>query len=129
MKKITRWLVPFLLLAMIFTLPSCQKEVAYASTADEEIATASNHGPVTRAYRDSFDTDLNFVPDIAAGWTYPNSSPAWFHGNGFGHATHIGNAKSYFNTYTLKNSAGVVMVYGRPVNTFYASELKSFNVP
>lgn len=116
-------------LLAIMLLASCQKENVFTRSANEEIATTSDHGPITRAYRDSFDADLSFVPDITAGWTYPNSSPAWFHGNSFGNATHMGNAKSYFNTYTLKNSAGVVMVYGRPVTMFYASQLQSYNLP
>ena len=135
MKKITAWLAAFWLLAIILTVLSCQKQRGYLSfnesvqTTTTESQDALSKAPVTRAYRDSFDADLHFVPDIAAGWTYPNNSPAWFHGNGKGNATHMGNVNTYFNTYTLKNSAGVTMVYGRPVTMFYALQLQSDNVP
>lgn len=113
---------------IILLLASCQKESIYTNTGEEEATSAASQGPVTRAYRDSFDADLHFVPDIAGGWTYPNSAPAWFHGNGHGNATHMGNVNTYFNTYTLKSSAGV-MVYGRSVTMFYATQLQSYDVP
>lgn len=130
MKKKNAMLV-FLMPSLIITLllASCQKEAIYTGTLDEEIATASNHGPVTRAYRDSFAASFVFVPDIAAGWTFPNAAPAWYHGSGVGNATHMGNVKGFFNTYTLRNPAGGVMIYNRSVTDFYASQLKSYNVP
>lgn len=135
MKKITTWLAAFWLLAIILAVFSCQKQRGDLSfndsvqTTTTESQDALSKAPVTRAYRDSFDASLHFVPDIAAGWTYPNNSPAWFHGNGTGNATHMGNVMFYFNQYTLKNSAGVTIVYYSPVNMFYASQLQSFNVP
>lgn len=115
-------------LLAIMLLASCQKENVYTSTANEEIVTASNHGPVVRAYRDSAEGDLVFVPDIANGWTYPRRAPAWYHGSAAGNATHMGNVEGYFNTYGL-NVAGVVMIHNRPVTAFYASQLQAYNVP
>ena len=129
MKKKSAILAIIMPLLIIVSLTSCQKETAFTKSLDEEIATASNHGPVTRAYRDSFAASFVFVPDIAAGWTYPNNAPAWFHGDAKGNATHMGNVKGFFNTYTLRNAAGGVMIYNRPVTDFYASQLKSYNVP
>jgi hypothetical protein len=118
-----------ILVAVCSLAVSCQKEMrAFNSANPDQSITAKSHNPVTRAFRDSFDVDFRFVPDIAAGWTYPNSAPAWFPGTGKGNATHVGNATTYFNTYTLQKSSGV-MVFTSPVIKYYASELQSFNIP
>lgn len=129
MKKITIWLIPFLLLIIIISVMSCQKEAIYTNTADEEIATVSNHGPVTRAYRDSFNILLNFIPDIAGGWvaTSPNSR-VWWPGGGDGNATHMGNVSTYLNQYTLRVGTQIVMFHA-PVIMFFATELQAYNVP
>jgi hypothetical protein len=137
MKKITIGLGPIFLITLLFAVFSCQKDRDVINTGNPEQAIAANlpgqvdQGPVTRAYRDSFDVDLQFKPDIAGGWSYLKDpdAPVWFPGDGFGNATHMGNANIYFNTYTIRNAAGTVMVYGRPVNQFYAKELQAFNIP
>lgn len=130
MKNKSTWMIPFLLLTIVLTVLSCRKETGVLSLNNsEQTKMAATKGPVTRAYRDSFQGSLHFKPDIASGWTFPNNSPAWFYGSAEGNATHMGRATSYFNQYTLKNSAGVVMVYHSPVNMFYKSQLESYNVP
>lgn len=120
----------FILAGTIFTFVSCQKELPLGNsdqaTASEPQVLLSKE-PVTRAYRDSFDIAMTFVPD--AGWVYPNSWPAWFYGTGDGNATHMGNVNSYFNSHTTKSSTGVTMVYGRPVTQYYATEVARFNIP
>lgn len=129
MKKKSAMLVILMPSLIILLLASCQKEAVYTKTVDEEIATASNHGPVVRAYRDSFDAPLRFIPDIAGGWTYPNNAPAWFPGSGEGNATHMGNVSVYINSHTVRNSGGGVIAYHSPVTMFFASELSSFQLP
>ena len=113
----------------IMLLASCQKENVYTRSANEEIVTASNHGPITRAYRDSFDVDLHFVPDIAGGWvpTNPNSR-AWWKGSGYGNATHMGNVSTYFNQYSLRVGTQIVLFHA-PATMFFATELQAYNVP
>lgn len=129
MKKKSPMLVILMPSLIILLLASCQKESVYTKTVDEEIATVSDHGPVTRAYRDSFDAWLNFVPDIAGGWvaTNPNSR-VWWPGGGDGNATHMGNVSIYFNEYTLRVGTQIVMFHA-PVITFFATELQAYNVP
>ena len=129
MKKKSAMLVILMPSLIILLLASCQKEAVYTKTVDEEISTVSNHGPVVRAYRDSFDTPLRFVPDIGGGWTYPNNAPAWFPGSGEGNATHMGNVSVYINSHTVRNSGGGVIAYHSPVTMFFASELSAFQVP
>jgi hypothetical protein len=113
----------------------CQKEKGDLSSIQgqgnaTELQARITKMPVTRAYRDSFDIDLSFKPDLAAGWTKADpDAPAWFYGTGFGNATHMGNVETYFNTHTLRSSAGIVMVYQAPVNQFYAVPLQQYNVP
>ena len=115
---------------IILLLASCRKESIYTKTGEEEIATSSaSSGPITRAYRDSFDSWLNFVPDIAGGWvaTNPNSH-VWWPGDGDGNVTHMGNASIYFNQYTLRVGTQIVMFHA-PVIMFFATELQAYNVP
>jgi hypothetical protein len=111
----------------------CQKEKDSISSMQEQgIAKQSqeNSGqkPVARAYRDSFHVDLEFFPDVAGGWTWADpEAPAWYPSSGKGNATHIGNANTYVNGYTLR-VAGTVIVYHAPVNMYYAAQLP-FSVP
>jgi hypothetical protein len=129
MKKKNTILVILLPLIIIFSMTGCQRESVFAGNADEEIATASNNGPVRRAYRDSFNVDLRFIPDIANGWVYPMNVFVWWPGSGQGNATHMGNISAYINSYTLRNSAGVVVAYHSPVTMFFSSELAPLGVP
>lgn len=124
------------LIISVFSLAlGCQKERADLSSIQEqgnatELQARLNKMPVTRAYRDSFEIDLNFKPDLAGGWTMADpDAPAWFYGTGNGNATHMGNVATYFNTHTLRSAAGIVMVYDAPVNMFYAAPLQQYNVP
>jgi hypothetical protein len=129
MKKITTTVAGIVLpLLLIITVSSCQKETTAINGLNEEIATAANNGPVTRAYRDSFDTWYQFVPDIAGGWTPPNPAPAWYPGGGDGNATHFGIASSYFNQYASFGPTGLTSS-AAPVTMFFAAQLASFSVP
>lgn len=116
---------------IIFLLASCQKEILPGNfkNGDEAISTAFKEGPIKRAYRDSFDGYLNFVPDIAGGWTYSDPfSLVWWPGGGKGNATHMGNASSYFNQYTIRVGTQVFMFHA-PVTMFFGTELQVYNVP
>jgi len=108
----------FLLSVLFYCVTSCRKEDF--SKNDDQLASSSSahHGPVTRAYRDSFVNKLQFIPDIANGWTPPNPAPAWFPGDGTGHVTHMGNAKMFFNQYA--NESGLVAA---PVSMFFSPQL------
>jgi hypothetical protein len=129
MKKITTGVAGIVLpLLLIITVSSCQKETTAINGLNEEIATAANNGPITRAYRDSFDTWYQFVPDIAGGWTPPNPAPAWYPGGGDGNATHFGIASSYFNQYASFGPTGLTSS-AAPVTMFFAAQLASFSVP
>jgi hypothetical protein len=129
MKKITTTVAGIVLpLLLIITVSSCQKETTAINGLNEEIATAANNGPVTRAYRDSFDTWYQFVPDIAGGWTPPNPAPAWYPGGGDGNATHVGNASTYFNQYASFGPTGLTSS-AAPVTMFFGAQLASFSVP
>ena len=114
---------------MILMLASCQKEAIYTQSVDEEIATASNHGPVIRAFRDSFEMELKFKPNIPGGWNPANSnSLVWWPGNGEGNVTHMGNASIYFNGYTVLQPSGGVYIFPAPVTMFFATELQGYNL-
>jgi hypothetical protein len=127
MKKTNAMLAILAPSIIILSMTACQKEFVYPKAAEEEFVTTSSRGPVTRAYRDSAEGDITFVPDFANGWTYPNAAPAWYHGFAEGNATHIGNIDGYFNHYGLQNAAGILMAYNRPVTMFYATELQPYN--
>ena len=137
MKKKSEMKAIILSSLIIFLLASCQKKTDLISSnrttpsvASESKMSINNKEAVTRAYRDSFEIDLVFVPDIPGGWTPADvDAPAWFHGTGEGNATHMGNVHIYFNSHTLRNSAGTVVVYHGPVNQFYEAQLLQFNVP
>ena len=94
MRKMSTRLALVITPALILTLISCQKnkDIISSKNSKQTITTESqgllNKEPVTRAYRDSFDAWLNFVPDIAGGWvpTNPNSH-VWWPGGGDGNAT------------------------------------------
>lgn len=123
MKKITTWGATILLpLLIVVTIPSCQKESVSTNTDNEEIATSANRGPVTRAYRDSFDTYYNVIPDFINGWTPPNPGPAWYPGGGEGNVTHMGKAKTFFNQYVAFNPPFFPSV-AAPVTQFFSSQL------
>lgn len=131
MKKINAWLAAFVLPVILGTMISCQKEreLLSSSNSEQNLATESK-GPVTRAYRDSFQIWLNFRPDIPGGWipADPNSH-VWWPGYGDGNATHMGSTGLYFNQYTLRQPSGAVHMFSRPVTMFFASELQAYNVP
>jgi len=119
MKKISKVAsMMFFASAIILTITACQKETVLKNEAEELQMSSAKNGPVTRAYRDSFVNHLMFVPDIAGGWTAPNISPAWYPGDGRGHAAHVANANIYFNQYG--NGPGVVAA---PVTMFFAGVL------
>jgi len=131
MKKITTCLAAFVLPAILLTLISCQKEREYISLNNEEqTVTTASRGPVTRAYRDSFEIWLNFKPNIPGGWNPANpNSLVWWPGYGNGNATHMGNASVYFNQYTVRQPSGGVYMFSRPVTMFFATQLQAYNVP
>jgi hypothetical protein len=121
----------------VFTLPAlfsllllaaCQKERVPSTVDEANTLNSANRGPVTRAWRDSFDTWYQFVPDIAGGWTPPNPAPAWYPGGGDGNATHMGNASTYFNQYASFGPTGLTSS-AAPVTMFFAAQLVSFSVP
>lgn len=130
MKKTSQWLAVIVLpvLAAII-ISSCQKDITRQdNVAGEKVESAANNEPVTRAYRDSFDTWFQFVPDIQGGWTPPNPAPAWYPGGGNGNATHMGNASTYFNQYASLGPTGLTTSHA-PVTMFFATPLAAFNVP
>lgn len=131
MKKITSWLAPLWMLAIFFTLDSCQKEIGVNRFANsEEASAAASRGPVTRALRDSFGVWLKFKPNIPGGWNPANSmSLVWWPGYGDGNMTHMGNASIYFNGYTVRQPSGGVYIFPAPANMFFATELHGYNVP
>jgi hypothetical protein len=119
--------------AISVSLTSCAKDDELALSRDgatiDKIVIASAKEPVQRAYRDSFDTWYNFVPDIANGWN-PSYGPflAWYPGGGEGNATHMGKASTYFNQYvpfTPPNFASVPA----PVTMFFNPELTAAGYP
>lgn len=130
---------PFSFLTLVVLVVSfslvlgCQKENGTINNMQEP--GLSNKSPEkttgqmpTRAYRDSFDIDLGYFPDFAAGWTMADrSAPVWYPGTGPGNATHVGKATAYFNTHTVRID-GVVTVFNAPVNKYYDTALL-FTVP
>lgn len=103
---------------------SCKKEMANSGKVETLSSAGKVHIPVKRAYKDDFNTDYQFVPDIANGWDPENPTPflAWYPGNGKGNATHIGNAKTYFNQYVPFNPPFFSSIPA-PVNMFFAGAL------
>jgi hypothetical protein len=129
MKKITTVVaVVALLFVSMVTFNSCQKETIQSPAEEAASAAKASRKPVTRAWRDSFDTWYQFVPDIAGGWTPPNPAPAWYPGGGDGNATHMGNASTYFNQYATFGPTGLT-TSAAPVTMFFAAQLAPFNVP
>lgn len=120
-----------MILSCVSLALGCQKEGDFLSSSQEQAVAAASKKPaaqkqVTRAYRDSFGVVLTFYPD--AGWTPADpDAPAWYTGTGSGHATHMGNATTYFNTHTLR-VAGTVMVYHARVGMYYATQVAPFGV-
>lgn len=111
----------------------CQKEKDLPGAVQEQVFATAAKAPAkaqaaTRAYSDKFDLLLQFIPDVAGGWTWADpDAPAWYPGTATGHATHLGNAKAYFNTHTLR-VAGTVMVYHARVGQFYPTEIQPFGL-
>jgi hypothetical protein len=129
MKKITTVVAAVVLLFVsLVTFNSCQKETIQSPAEEAASAAKASRKPVTRAWRDSFDTWYQFVPDIAGGWTPPNPAPAWYPGGGDGNATHMGNASTYFNQYASFGPTGLT-TSAAPVTMFFAAQLASFSVP
>lgn len=105
---------------------SCQK---VALPADEAVsALKAERNPVTRAYKDSFDTWYMFVPDVKNGWTPPNPGPAWYPGGGEGNATHLGKCSTYYNQYATLGQNGLVSGFA-PVNMFFSVPLAGYMLP
>ena len=73
--------------AIIFTF-GCRKESVSITTDNIIQSSAKLNKPVQRAYRDSFDTWYQFIPDFANGWDAANPTPflAWYPGGGDGNA-------------------------------------------
>lgn len=115
--------------AVFFTTAGCSEDFTnetVALTSDENsISSRSSNDPVRRAYRDNFDTWYNFFPDIAGGWDPENPAPfpAWYPGGGEGNATHVGNAKAYFNQYVTFIPPNIVSLHA-PVTMYFADELE-----
>lgn len=130
MKMIKALLAILLPFSIILLMGSCQKEAVYTNSVDEEISTASNKGPVTRAFRDSFEIWLKFKPNIPGGWNPSNpNSLVWWPGYGDGNATHMGNVSIYFNQYTVRQPSGSIYMFSSPVTKFFATELQDYNLP
>lgn len=118
-----------MLLTFVLFFSSCQKETTAPNSTEEQAnAFEANREPVNRAWRDSFDTWYQFIPDLANGWTPPNPAPAWYPGGGDGNATHMGNASTYFNQYATLGPTGLTTSFA-PVTMFFATQLAAFNVP
>lgn len=130
--RVSTFLKSALLVSGFSLVLGCQKERAINANQEQSIATAANKAsqkPVTRAYRDSFDYQLSFYPDIPGGWTPADvDAPAWYPGTGIGNATHIGKANIFLNGYTLRIN-GIVTVFHAPVNLYFDSLAQVFNVP
>lgn len=131
--KIYSFLRSAFLISCFSVALGCQKEMRISgSNQEQSFATESNktstQKAVTRAYRDSFDVALGFMPDLQGGWTWADpDAPAWYPGTGNGNATHMGNVKTYFNTHTLRVE-GTVMVYHARVGRFFATQVGQFNI-
>lgn len=121
-----------LCVASMFSVTSCTEDVSsgIVSLSGEDLITARGQNePVRRAYRDSFDTWYNMVPDIANGWN-PSYIPflAWYPGGGEGNVTHMGKASTYFNQYVPFTPPNVGSVPA-PVTMFFAAELAAAGYP
>jgi hypothetical protein len=125
MKKTELFFTTLIITATIFTF-SCRKESVSITSDDGIQSFAKRSEPVQRAYRDSFDTWYQFIPDFANGWDPANPTPflAWYPGGGDGNATHIGNCKTYFNQYVPFNPPLFSSV-AAPVTQFFADLLSA----
>lgn len=101
----------------------CKKENVSGINTGTSLSSKLDH-PVKRAYKDRFDTWFQFIPDFANGWDPQQPTPflAWYPGGGSGTATHMGNARTYFNQYVPFNPPLFSSVHA-PVNLFFSSEL------
>jgi len=130
MKKYIAMLAIVIPSLIMLLLASCQKEIISKKVQEETATSSAASGPVTRAYRDSFQMWLNFRPDIPGGWNPANPrSRVYWPGYGDGNATHMGKAGVYFNQYTLRMPIGQIYMFSRPVTMFFATELQGYNVP
>ncbi|MDQ3017198.1 MAG: hypothetical protein M3R25_10845 [Bacteroidota bacterium] len=127
-KKFNPPFVAILFMALLFVAPGCDTDFAQEPLTPSDVnsndgLSRANH-PVRRAYRDNFDTWYNFVPDFAGGWNPMNPAPfpAWYPGGGDGNATHLGNAKTFFNQYVTFIFPNVVSLHA-PVTMLFAAEL------
>ena len=108
---------------ILFAVTSCQKEIDQPANSRQETVSSLEKSPVSRPYKDHFDTWYQFVPDIEGGWT-PDFGPlkAWYPGGGEGTGTHIGKSHTYFNQYVPFNPPSVSSV-AAPVNQFFSYQL------
>ncbi|MGZ5247560.1 MAG: hypothetical protein ACXWV5_11025 [Flavitalea sp.] len=119
-----------LAVGLCLSLISCKKDMVN-NMEDETLSRAAKlREPVKRAYRDSFDTQFQFIPDIANGWDPENPTPflAWYPGNGDGNASHMGKAKTYFNQYVPFNPPFFSSIPA-PVNMFFSEALALAGYP
>lgn len=115
-------LFPCFLFLLVFT--SCQKdELVQPSNTRANSAVAAKSSPVSRPYRDDFDTWYRFVPDVEGGWT-PDFGPvkAWYPGGGDGNATHLGLSHTYFNQYVPFHPVSISSLPA-PVTQFFSDQL------
>ena len=125
--NINKLLLTGLILSVTILMFACRKDGTSVTANNIPSKTAAKPGkPVERAYRDSFDTWYQFIPDIENGWDPANPTPflAWHPGGGNGHATHIGHAKTYFNQYIPFNPPLFSSVPA-PVIMFFSNQLAS----
>jgi hypothetical protein len=114
------------LIGLLFIIPfvSCQKD-QLAQPVHSKVSEVSilKSSPVSRPYKDNFDTWYSFVPDVEGGWA-PEFGPlkAWYPGGGNGTSTHIGKSHTYFNQYVPFNPPSISST-AAPVTQFFSTEL------
>jgi hypothetical protein len=111
-------------LLFLILIASCQKEdLVQPSQTRQNSLTISKNLPVSRIYKDNFETWYQFVPDVEGGWT-PDFGPskAWYPGGGEGTGTHIGLSHTYFNQYVPFNPPSISSIPA-PVTQFFSNEL------
>ena len=118
--------VIFLLSVVLF---GCQKEITEKKVNSQLSSNAEVNHATKRAYKDNFETWYQFIPDVANGWDSQNPTPylAWYPGGGLGHATHMGNAYTFFNQYIPFNPPFFSSVHA-PVTQFFSAQLSALGL-